>query len=178
MANLTDVAQRVAQRSKHKLARGTVDLPLPIYEGQYAGRFGVLDADGIIAFEREMEQANADDSDLTERIAQFVADSCRVVLARSEAGGEYEKVTHDDGRPVRFDEDFASALDLTLPDDEKIGSMADVVRAVWCVEDSDGGVQVNSPALNTFGTQLLGWMQDTSQEIAGELVGGLNGTRQ
>lgn len=177
MANLTDVARQVESRSKRKLARGTVDLPLPIYEGQYGARFGVLDSEGLAAFEREMETAREED-DPTERIAQFVADSCRCVIARTQLGGPYEKVTHEDGRPVRFDEDFAEALGLRLPNDEALSSAADVVRAAWCVEDDDGAVQVNSAALNTYGTHLLGWMQDTSQELAGELVGGLNGTRQ
>jgi hypothetical protein len=173
MANLRDVARSVEQRAKHKLARGAVTLPLPIFDGQYLGRFGVLDQDRIAEFERLRDP----DADSVEAAAEFIADALRYVMARPDDGAVPVKLTHDDGRPVRFDEDFAEMLGLEPAPGRELASMADVVLACWTVEDDDGERMVSAIAVDLFGARLLDWMQDTSRLVEGELVGESNGAR-
>src|SRR3954469_5173354 len=173
MANLVDVARSVEQRSKRKLAPGAVTLPLPLYDGQYLGRFGVLSPDRIAEFERLRDPAE----DALEGAAEFIADALRYVMARPEDGDKPVRLVHDDGAPVRFDQRFAEALGLEAAPERKLESMVDVVFAVWTVEGDDGDRAVNGIALDLFGSRLLDWMQDTSALVVGELVGEFNGTR-
>jgi hypothetical protein len=173
MGNLRDVAQSVQKRSAHKLARGTVTLPLPIFDGHYLARFGVLDADRIAEFERLSDPG----ADAYEAAADFIADACRYIMARPEGGAVPVKLTHDDGAPVRFDERFAEALELEPAPGRELASMTDVVFAVFTVEDDDGERTVSAIALDLFGSRLLDWMRDTSRLVEGELVGESNGAR-
>lgn len=172
MANLREVAAAVEKRGKPKLARSTVVLPLPLYGGAYAVRYGLLDADRLADFEADTETAETPDES-TELAALLVADACRHVMC------DGERLTHDDGRPVRFDEEFAEALGLAPPPGkDKIASMADVVLACWTTQDPDDDARaVNVTALNQFAIRLLNWMQDTSARVEGELVGESQGTR-
>jgi hypothetical protein len=184
MARLTDVAAKIETRTTAKLARSSVVLELPLYDGQYAGRFGLLPDETQREFERLAERAQADELEPAEAInaaADMIADSCRRILARSEPGGPYEPLEHDDGRPVKFDEDFAKLLGLRLPDEQPIGSMADVVRACWTVEDDagdEGTLEVNTTALQGFAIRLLRFMQDTRAPVEGEVVGEAVGGRK
>lgn len=174
MANLRDVARTVEQRSKHKLARGSLVLPLPLYDGQYLARFGVLSPDRIAEFERLRDP----DASVLEAAAEFIADACRYLMARPADSSVPVKLTHDDGDPVRFDQRFAEALELEPAPGRQIESMADVVYAVFTVEDPDDGERaVSGIALDRFGTKLLDWMQDTARLVEGELVGESNGAR-
>lgn len=179
MANLRDVAQQVEQRSKRKHARGSVDLPLPLYEGTYAARFGVLDGERLTEFEQAATRELSEEEAL-ELNAEFVADACRTIGVVE--GGKFDPLRHDDGRAVRFDQDFAELLSLERADGEAIDSMAGVVLAVWTVEEDDGegGVKLatNVAALSLFAQRLLVWMQDTNREVEGELAGGSSATRQ
>ena len=121
------------------------------------------------------EMANLDPNmtreEEAETIGQFVADACRgVVLAKSSE--RRERLTHDDGRPVKFDQGFAEALGLVMADGDPPASSAEVVLAVWSVEDADDGtVSVNTTALQGFGMRLLEFMQDTTRPVLGELAG-------
>lgn len=173
MGNLRDVARSVEQRAKSKLARGAVTLRLPIYDGQYLGRFGVLSQERIAEFERLRDP----DADSVEAAAEFIADALRYVMARPDDGSVPVKLTHDDGRPVRFDKDFAEALGLEPPPGGELSSMADVVLACWTTEDDEGERVVSAIALDLFGARLLDWMQDTTRLVEGELVGESNGAR-
>jgi hypothetical protein len=173
MANLRDVARSVEKRAAHKLARGTVTLPLPLYDGQYLARFGVLDPDRIAEFERLSDP----NEDTYEAAADFIADACRCILARPDDASVPVKLTHDDGRPVRFDQEFAEALGLEPAPGRELASMTDVVFAAWTVEDEEGERAVSAIALDLFGAKLLDWMRDTSRLVEGELVGESNGTR-
>jgi hypothetical protein len=177
MANLQDVAASVEKRAKRKLARGTVTRTLPVFDGQYVGRFGVLAMERIRAIEQAVEGDISDDESV-DIAAGFIADSCRVILARPDAGAKLEPLAHSDGRPVRFDEGFAEALGLEpAPGREAFTGMHDVVLACWTVEEEDGARALNVPALNVFSIALLEWMQDTSRLVEGELVGESNGSR-
>lgn len=175
MANLRDVARAVEQRGARKLARGSVVLPLPIFEGQYAGRFGVLDGERLQEFEQFTTRESVPPDEANEVAADFIADALRQVLGCSEAGGTFDPLEHDDGRPVRFDQDFAEALELEPPAGVTLDSMAAVVLAVFSVE-AEARVELNTAALQGFAIRLLEWMQDTSRhvqdELAGESVGG------
>jgi hypothetical protein len=173
MANLRDVARSVEQRAAHKLARGAVTLPLPLYDGHYLGRFGVLDPERISEFERLRDPS----ADALEAAADFIADSCRYLMARPEGSSVPVKLTHDDGRPVRFDADFAEAVGLEAAPGRELASMTDVVFAAWTVEDDDGERAVSTIALDLFGSKLLEWMRDTTRLVEGELVGESNGAR-
>lgn len=179
MANLRDVAQQVEQRSKRKHARGSVVLPLPLYEGSYAARFGVLGEERLAEFEQAVTQ-DLTDEDAVDIITDFVAEACRVIGVVD--GRKFDALRHDDGRPVRFDQDFAELLKLERADGEPIDSMAAVVRAVWTVEEGDdeGGTKLvmNVSALSVFGHRLRQWMEDTNREVEGELVGGSSASRQ
>lgn len=170
MGNLRDVAKAVEQRSKQKLARGSVKITLPLYGGAYAARFGVLDPDKLESFyEKVQGEEKITPGEAVEIYAQFIADACRQLLAKD--GGKWEPLTHDDGRHVRFDEEFAETLALALPDGEAIDSMSGVVRAVWTVDDGDGRTEINVAALNMFSLNLAGWMGDTTKRVEGEIVG-------
>lgn len=173
MANLREVAASVEKRSKRKLARGTVTLRLPVRDGEYLARFGVLDSERIAEFERLRDP----DADGSEAAAEFISDACRCIMARPDDELTAVKLTHDDGRPVRFDQGFAEALDLEPAPGHELASMADVVLACWTVEDDDGERTVSAIALDRFGANLLDWMQDTSRLVEGELVGESNGSR-
>lgn len=182
MASLREVAAAVEARGKPKLARATVLLPLPLYDGAYAARFGVLDAERLKEFE-EVANSGAEmepDAEVA-FVAGFVSDACRQVYAQN--GDGPEKLTHDPigtatPRPVRFDEEFAEALGLKPPGEQgEFSSGADVVLACWTVEDEDGERAVNVAALSGFANRLFDWMQDTSKRVQGELVGESQGTR-
>lgn len=174
MARLTDVAAKIEQRTTAKLARGSVVLELPLYEGQYAGRFGVLPDDVQAEFERVAQDPDVPREKALEVAGDLIASSCRVILGRSVAGGEYERLEHDDGRPVRFDEDFARALGLERGDGKPIEDMAGVVIACWTTAEGD----VNTAALNTFAIRLVTWMTDTRAPLEGEVVEGPPGGRK
>lgn len=177
MATLREVAAAVESRHARKLARGTVDRRLPIFEGTIGARFGVLDPERLAEFERIGGEDYTPEQAL-DAAALFVADACRVVLAQSDPGGPWEPMTHDDGRPVLFDEDFAETFGLTLPGGRSVESSADVVLACWTVEEADGRLTVNAQALNVYSLDLLRWAQDTSQAVAGELAGESPAARQ
>jgi hypothetical protein len=173
VANLKQTARDIEARAKRKLARGTVDLALPIFDGAYGARFGVLGSERLA----ELEAIGADESMTAEAAndaaAEFVFDACRQILARGDGKG-YEPLTHDDGRPVRFDEEFAEALELEPPAGKpSIGSGADVVLSCWTTDTGE----LNGPALNNYAIRLLTWMQDTTSRVEGELVGESQGTR-
>lgn len=172
MASLKEAARMIEQRKAQKLARGRVVLELPIYEGEVAGRFGVLDDDALGEFEALVERGNVSRQEALDAGAQFIADACRGMLARTEPGGPYEPMTHDDGRPVLFDEEFAETFGLEHRGAAPTSS-TDVVFAVFTTEDGD----VNTAALNVFAIKLLGWMQNTAGPVEGEVVGGLLGGR-
>lgn len=177
MGNLREVAARVEKRAGRKLARGTVDLPLPLYDGNYGGRFGVLDGERLAEFE-QIREGDITPEQALDIGAELISDACRQILARDERG-KWEPLTHDDARPVRFDEEFAEALALEpSPESDAIESGADVVLAVWTVEGDDGERLVSTPALNLFAIRLLEWMTDTSKRIEGELAGGSQARRQ
>lgn len=177
MPSLREVAQAVQTQTKRKLARGSVVFLLPIYEGRYAARFGVLDAERVGEVERMEDHASP--TEVLEAQALFIADACQVILGAAEPGGKRGALTHTDGRPVRFDEEFAEALELEpAPDHGPFASSADVVLACWTAEDDDGKRALNSIALNLFALRLLEWMSDTRAAVEGELVGGSNGSRQ
>jgi hypothetical protein len=173
MANLREVAREVERRSVHKFARGTVVLPLPVYEGQYAARFGVLGAERLAEFERVGETYTIEQN--MEACADVIAEACRQILGRGKAGGKYEELTHDDGRPVLFDVDFAEALDLPAPPGkDKHEGLSDVVMACWTSDDGE----IITTALNAFAVKLIGWMTDTARAVEGEIAGESLATRQ
>ncbi len=176
MANLREVAAAIEARGKPKYARGIVTLPLPLYGGAYAARFGVLDADRLSEFEQVANSGAEMEPDAEMAFtAGFVSDACRTICAASD--GEPEPLAHDDGRPVLFDEEFCAALGLEPPPGvTEFKSGADVVLACWTVE-SDGERAVNVAALSGFANRLFDWMQDTSRRVQGELVGESQGTR-
>lgn len=181
MAKLTDVAARIEQRTQAKLARSSVILELPLYEGQYAGRFGLLPEETQREFERLAERAQRDELPYEEAMdaaADMIGDACRQVLARSEPGGPYEPLEHDDGRPVRLDEDFARALTLERGDGKPIDSSGGVVIACWTVEGPGGDLEVNTAAVQGFAIRLLTFMQDTRRPVEGEIVGEAVGGRK
>lgn len=173
MANLREVAKAVEKRAGKKLARGTIDLPLPIFGGEYGARFGVLNAERLAEFEDMTSNETVTAEEALEVAADFVADSCRVILARPEDGKDFAPLEHDDGRPVRFDQDFAEALGLEPPDGQALDSMTDVVYAVWTTDTGE----VNPAALNRFAIRLLNWSQNTSRKVEGELAGESRATR-
>lgn len=174
MANLRDVARRVEQRSAHKFARGTVVLPLPLYEGQFAARFGVLGAERLAEFERLGESFTVEQN--TEACADVIAEACRQILGHGELGGKYEELTHDDGRPVLFDVDFAEALELPPPPGkDKHEGLSDVVLSCWLSDDTG---EVITTALNSFAVRLVGWMTDTARAVEGEIAGESLATRR
>lgn len=175
MGNLRDVARRVEARSGGKLARATVVRMLPLYGGAFAARFGMLPMDAIRAIEQQAEAGMDDDASL-DLTAGFVADACRQLYARE--GGGLEALTHDDGSPVRFDEQFAEVLGLEpIPGRDAFEGSHDVVLACWVVEDPEGGERMlNVPAVNAYSIELLEWMQDTTRRVEGEVVGESNGT--
>lgn len=173
MANLREVAKEVERRASAKFVRGSVVLPLPVYEGQYAARFGVLGAERLAEFERLGESFTVEQN--TEACADVIAESCRRILGRSAAGGRYEELTHDDGRPVLFDVDFAEALGLPPPPGkDKLEGLSDVVMACWMSDDGE----VITTALNSFAVRLVGWMTDTARAVEGEIAGESLATRQ
>lgn len=177
MANLREVAAAVEARGKPKYARATVLLPLPLFGGAYSARFGVLDAERLAEFEAILSSgAELPPEEELALTAGFVSDACRQLSVMSE-DGKPEALMHDDGRQVRFDEEFCEALGLAPPPGrEKFESGADVVLACWTVE-SDGERAINATALNGFSNRLFDWMQDTSRRVQGELVGESQGTR-
>ena len=163
MGNLREVHAAVEKRGAQKLSRASVLLPLPIFEGEYAARFGVLNGDRI----QEMISASSGDVSSDDHLliaAEFIADACRQVYARPEAGSKYEPLTHEDGDRVRFDIGFAEVLELGELREQ---SGAAVVVAMWT---NDEGT-VSDVMLHRFGARLLDFMQDTTAEIAGELAG-------
>lgn len=177
MANLREVVAVVEARGKPKYARATVMLPLPLFGGAYSARFGVLDAERLSEFET-VANSGAEMEPAAEMAftAGFVSDACRVICANDDAGTP-EALTHDDGRAVRFDEEFCAALGLNPPPGvTEFKSGADVVLACWAVE-SDSERAVNVAALSGFANRLFDWMQDTSRRVQGELVGESQGTR-
>jgi hypothetical protein len=173
MPELQTAVDAVKARTKRARARGTVDLPLPIYEGQFAGRFGVLDPDRLDAFVREtMEVADLDREDPARKAANLeaccslIADACRTILARTEQGGRFEPLTVTDSagtRPVRFDQDFAEALGLELDANTREA----VVRAVWTLDDGS----LADVMLNRFAGSVLDFSRDTTREVEDELAG-------
>lgn len=171
MANLRDVAREVEARGAKKLARGTVDMPLPLYGGkEYGARFGVLDSDRLDEMTKLAEgQTEISAQEALEANAQFVADACRVILKVD--GKKREKLTHDDQRPVLFDEDFAEVLGLQLPHGRPIDSAMACVLAVFTVQDEDGQIELNAAGVTTLAINLLVWMQDTAKKVEGELLG-------
>lgn len=173
MANLREVAKDVERRSAAKFARGSIVLSLPIYEGQYAARFGVLPAERLVEFERLGESFTVEQN--TEACADLIGEACRQILGRRKAGGPYEELTHDDGRPVLFDVDFAEALDLPAPPGkDKHEGLSDVVLSCWMSDDGE----VITPALNSFAVKLVGWMTDTARAVEGEIAGESLATRR
>lgn len=166
MADLRQTVEQVSKRVAHARARSTVDLPLPIYEGNYVGRFRVLDQDRI----RELQ--NVEDDDTAAGAAEFIADACKVICVR-QPNGKVEPLT-DAGHPVRFDETFAEAVNLEPPNGKAShDSAADVVLACWSLEpEEDGSPPVlNENALQSFGVRLIDWMEDTNRRVVGELAG-------
>jgi hypothetical protein len=159
--DLQAAVQQVREHSANRRPRSTVDLPLPIHDGLWVGRFRVLDLERIEEFD-----AAVDSSSETEATQTFVADALLQILMRPARGAEPEPVT-DGGQPVRFDEAFAAALGLELDEESDIA----VVRAVWSVEDEDGTARFNAMALDRFAGRLFSWMENTSAPIAGELLG-------
>ena len=173
MASLREVAREVERRSARKFARGSVVLPLPLYESQYAARFGVLGAERLAEFERIGESFTVEQN--TEACADFIAEACRQILGRGTAGGKYEELTHDDGRPVLFDVDFAEALELPAPPGkDKHEGLSDVVLSCWMSDDGE----VITTALNAFAVKLVGWMTDTARAVEGEIAGESLATRR
>lgn len=169
MATLKQTAAKIEAEVESKLARGTVTLPLPVYGGRYAARFGVLGNDAQNALEAAIEALTAEDSHEAEEVTgQIVADACRVILAKTDARGEWEPLQHEDGRPVRFDEEFASELGLDPAPGHPIDSMAAVVLACWVTTEGD----LASQALIAYVERLMGWMTDTARPVEGEIVEG------
>lgn len=176
MANLKQTAAKIEQRTSAKLARGTVTLELPVYDGQYAARFGVLDEASIEALTTlQVKMMNATEANVHEALeaaAQVIADASRRIVARSEKGGEYEPLEHDDGRPVLFDQEFAEALDLEAAPGYELDSMAGVVLACWVVEDAENERALSALDLVAFAEKLGNWMQNTRAPVEGEVVEG------
>lgn len=175
MATLKDAAAAIEKRGAQRLVRSSVVLPLPIFEGQYAARFGVLPPARLDAFEASGRGEDLTDEESHRVAADLLADSCRYLLARLEPGGEFVKLTHDsDGRPVRFDAEFAETIGLEpLGDATTFEDMADVVLACWTTDDGE----VSGIALQQFTIRLLGWFRDTARTVEGELAGeALGGT--
>jgi hypothetical protein len=171
MARLTEVASRIERDVSHKLARGTLVLPLPVYEGSYAAQFGVADAARMDEFAETMGRDVPADETVAEA-AQFIADTCRRILARDGKG--WEALEHEDARPVRFDEDFAKTLGLRLPGDVEPASSSDVVLACWVTDEGD----IANAAIASLSIRLLNWMKDTRAPVEGEIVQGLPGGRK
>jgi hypothetical protein len=177
MANLKAAAAKIEQRTKAKLARGAVSLPLPIFEGQYGARYGVVSEEAMDRFEKIAEKAEVTRHEAVEVAAEFIADACRTILARTGPDDPWEALQHDDGRPVRFDEDFVEALGLEPAEGEYApegGVIASDVDAVLAVFVTDTG-ELNTAALNQHAGRLLTWMQNTEAPVIGELVEGPQG---
>lgn len=159
--DLQAAADIVRKRVDQMPARGTVNLPLPVGEGRWGAKFGLLKPAELEAAQVKIAQAvKADDK--AQAIAEFVADSCRCILVQTDDG--WQEVT-DGGRPVRFGEAFAEALGMTDFDPE--AGMAGVVLACWTVDDET----LNLMALDAFADRLLRWTFDTNRPVVGELVG-------
>jgi hypothetical protein len=182
MANLKAAAQKIDAEVGEKLARSRVTLPLPIYAGRYAGRFAPLEQD-TLGEVGELANLAADGGSLSpederkamETLALAVFDSCRVILARTSKDGGWERLEHDDGRPVRFDADLAEVLELEVPEGYELDS-AGVVIACWSTKDEDTGkVSLNESALGTFATGLISWTNDTTKPVEDEIVEGPHG---
>lgn len=164
---LSEVVEVVKAQAERVLPRSTVDLVLPVYDGAFAARFGVLDPDALeTAHDRLTSSENVADN--AQACCDFLADACRVICRR-QPEGEATPLEHDDSTPVRFDSRFAESLGLSLAEE----NAAAVVRACWTTEDGT----LSAMALDAFATRLLGWMQDTSRPVVGELLGESQGSR-
>jgi hypothetical protein len=187
-ASLKEVAAKIEAEASAKLARGYVDLRLPIYDGRYAMRARVVDSDRLEEFQDGLTRL-ARNTDLTASeadlfAAEFVADACKVLLARPDKDGPWEPLFHDplpgtsEPRPARFDEETAEALGLVAPGGKPVETKAECVLACWVTESDDGEPgEFSSGSFGAFTERLLTWMQDTNRRVEGEVVGGLPGGR-
>lgn len=161
MPDLAAVAQQIKAEVEQLRPRDHVFRPIPFGGGMLVGKFGMLPP------ERIEEVLGGEDEDRDTVTALMIADSCQQICHLN-GTGKPEPMTHDDGRPVRFDKEFAKAFDLPEP-----GSAADVVKACWSLEDGS----LAYLALRKFGDGLFTWMEDTTRPLLDELVGESRGAR-
>lgn len=162
--DLEAATELVRAKVRQMPARGTVTLPLPVGDGRWGARFGVLDPEKRDAMHARARAAVTPDEE-ARAMAGFVADSCRSIVVRVEEDGEtsWEDVTAQ-GQPVVFGKPFAKALGYAGDD---LDSMEDVVLLCWTTDDGT----LNMEALGNFSDLLMAWAQDTNRRVAGEVLG-------
>ena len=144
------VIDRVRARRDERIADEHLDLPVPTWGGELVARFTVVDTDVLERITKRLQAGKADPG----ADADFLVAACTGVFVR-EDDGPLEAVTHD-GQPVAFDKRLAVVLGI---DAERAREVVDYL------------VKGNRLALGSLAVRVLNWMQDTSVEVEGQIVG-------
>lgn len=147
---------RLKAQREERLADEHLDLPIPSWEGNLVGRYRVLRRDemnriwgGTRPGSRQPGQRNPNSD------RDFIAAACQAILARDEEGNLIT-LLEDSGVPMTYGEALAGQL----------GIDAQGAREVIGYVFGD-----NELAISAHGLKIFEWMQDTSREVEGAIVG-------
>lgn len=141
---------RVRARRDERLADEHLDLPVPTWDGDLVARYRVVQGEVWERITKRLQSGKSDPN----TDADFLVAACSSVLLRDE-DGRLQPIEHE-GREVGFDKGLASVLGL------------EVERAREVVAFLVGD---NPVALGLLSAKVVGWMQDTSAEVEGQIVG-------
>lgn len=141
---------RVRARREERVADEHLDLPVPTWGGELVARFRVVDS---VIFERIAKRLQSGKTD-TGADADFLCAACAGVFVRDD-DGPLEAVLCD-GKPVAFDKGLADVLGVEVERAREV--------VYYLVKD-------NQLALSLFAVKVINWMQDTSAEVEGQIVG-------
>lgn len=145
----------IRARREERLADERLDLPIPTWGGELVARYQVPDPSALARQTQARRAAGSDVEAASSANADFLIDCVAQVLARTE-NGRLEALMTPQGTAVRFDQPLADLLGV------EVENAREVVAHLFAS---------NPIAIGTQASTVLTWLQDTSQEVEGALVG-------
>lgn len=146
------IVEQLRARRAERLADEHLDLPIPTWEGQLVARYRVVRGEEV---RKLLQRASTGRADQTAD-ASFLVTACEQVFAMDDEG-RMVVLRRPDGMPMRYEPALGE-----LVAGERFERAVALVYHLF----ADNDLAISSHAL-----KLAQWMQDTSREVEGAIVG-------
>jgi hypothetical protein len=151
----SSVLGQISKRREERSENEELLLPIPTWGGDLVGNYRLIDQTELERIANRVRSGRPDPT----ADKDFLAKSCYAILIRDPESGQLQQLEDESGMPVAYSMRLAQALGL---DPEQYDTARKLIGHLF---------QNNQLAVAGHAGKIIQWMQDTSQEVDGAVLG-------